>query len=109
MANPACIVTGRCACAAIRRGSNRQATRQLHAAAITSVTRLINWNQWRVEVILQRVQTDCTGRNWSPQFSQNKRASQREIRTISDYLSRKQMGYCTSEQVCRIHHLVTAA
>src|SRR4029077_20588376 len=43
---------------------------------MTSVTRLISWNQWRVEVTPQRVQTDCTGRNCSPQFSQNKCASQ---------------------------------
>src|SRR5580704_17740888 len=78
MANPACIVAGRCAFAASSCGSNRQATRQLHAAAITGVTRLINWNQWRVQVSPQRVQTDCTGRNCSPQFSQNKCASPRD-------------------------------
>lgn len=45
---------------------------ELHIAAISSVARLVNCNQWRVQVASQRVQTDCRGKNCSPQFSQNK-------------------------------------
>jgi len=45
---------------------------ELHTAAISSVARLVNCSQWRVQVASQRVQTDCRGKNCSPQFSQNK-------------------------------------
>src|SRR5207245_8820873 len=82
MANPSLPAASRCAFPAARPGSSRQATRELQVAAITSVTRLMSWNQWRVEVTPQRVQTDCTGRNCSPQFSQNKRASQTGSQTV---------------------------
>src|SRR5207302_539831 len=67
-------------------GNTNNATRELHAAANTNVIKPISWNQWRVEVAPQRVQTDCIGRNCSPQFSQNKRASQTGIPIVPDYL-----------------------
>src|ERR1700730_4408929 len=81
---------------------------------MTSVTRLISWNQWRVEATPQRAQTDCTGRNCRPQFSQKKCASQigfrilplDEWKTNLDYLRGSRTGYCTLEQVCRIRYLL---
>src|SRR5690349_8510580 len=104
MAKLSCATANRWERASASRGKTYSATSELAADAIPSVTRLINWNQWRVEVTPQRVHTDCTGRNCSPQFSQNKRASQTEIRIVLGYLPRRAARYCTVEQVCRISH-----
>src|SRR5713226_6850025 len=53
------------------RGSKRNATSALQATARSSVIKLINWNPWRVADVLQRVHTDCFGRKFRPQRSQN--------------------------------------
>src|SRR6267154_2508904 len=53
------------------RGSNKNATSALQATASNKVIKLINWNQCRVAEVLQRVHTDCFGRKFRPQRSQN--------------------------------------
>src|SRR6202035_4311098 len=53
------------------RDSNKNATSALQATASNKVIKLINWNQCRVAEVLQRVHTDCFGRKFRPQRSQN--------------------------------------
>src|ERR1700681_58727 len=53
------------------RGSIRNATSALQATASNRVIKLINWNQCRVADVLQRVHTDCFGKKFRPQRSQN--------------------------------------
>src|ERR1700674_3543251 len=43
----------------------------LQSTANKIVSKLMNWNQKRIGTRLHRVHTDCLGRNWSPQRSQN--------------------------------------
>src|SRR5467141_1132453 len=57
-------------CAVARRGNKNSPKTVLQSTATKIVTRLMNWNQYRVGTLLQRVQTDCLGRKFSPQRSQ---------------------------------------
>src|SRR6266446_1861981 len=52
------------------RGNKNTPRMLLHSTATKIVTKLINWNQYRVGTRLQRVHTDCLGRKFSPQRSQ---------------------------------------
>src|SRR5467141_350275 len=57
-------------CAVARRGNKNSPKTVLQSTATKIVTRLMNWNQYRVGTLLQRVHTDCLGRKFSPQRSQ---------------------------------------
>src|ERR1700704_5475988 len=57
-------------CAMASRGSKNKPKIVLHSTATKIVTKLMNWNQYRVGTRLQRVHTDCLGRKFSPQRSQ---------------------------------------
>src|SRR5713226_7083741 len=57
-------------CASASRGSKNSPKMVLQSTATRMVTRLMNWNQYRVGTRLQRVHTDCLGRKFSPQRSQ---------------------------------------
>src|SRR5260221_13963902 len=60
-----------CPCLASASRGNKNTPRiVLHSTATKMVTKLMNWNQYRVGTLLQRVQTDCLGRKFSPQRSQ---------------------------------------
>ena len=52
------------------RGKRNRLRTVLQSTATKIVTKLMNWNQYRVGTLLQRVQTDCLGRKFSPQRSQ---------------------------------------
>src|SRR6266403_1155769 len=52
------------------RGKRNRLRNVLQSTATKIVTKLMNWNQYRVGTLLQRVQTDCLGRKFSPQRSQ---------------------------------------
>src|SRR4029077_17411914 len=53
-----------------RRQSKNKPRMELQRTATKIVTRLMNWNQYRVGTRLQRVHTDCLGRKFSAQRSQ---------------------------------------
>src|SRR5258706_16411558 len=60
-----------CPCLAIASRGNKNTPRiELQSTATKIVTKLMNWNQYRVGTLLQRVHTDCLGRKFSPQRSQ---------------------------------------
>src|SRR6266481_60486 len=60
-----------CPCLAIASRGNKNTPRiELQSTATKMVTKLMNWNQYRVGTLLQRVHTDCLGRKFSPQRSQ---------------------------------------
>src|SRR5712691_6670331 len=60
-----------CPCLAIaNRGNKNTPSIVLHSTAKKIVIKLMNWNQYRVGTLLQRVHTDCLGRKFSPQRSQ---------------------------------------
>src|SRR5229473_203093 len=60
-----------CPCLAVAsRGSRNKPRIELQSTATKIVTKLMNWNQYRVGTLLQRVHTDCLGRKFSPQRSQ---------------------------------------
>src|SRR6059058_635422 len=52
------------------RGNKNKPRTVLHSTATKMVTKLMNWNQYRVGTLLNRVHTDCLGRKFSPQRSQ---------------------------------------
>src|SRR5712664_4001522 len=52
------------------RGNKNSPKTVLHSTATKIVIKLMNWNQYRVGTLLQRVHTDCLGRKFSPQRSQ---------------------------------------
>src|SRR5216684_1934058 len=52
------------------RGNKNSPRTVLQSTATKIVTKLMNWNQYRVGTLLQRVHTDCLGRKFSPQRSQ---------------------------------------
>src|SRR5712692_9112910 len=52
------------------RGNKNRPKTVLQSTATKIVTKLMNWNQYRVGALLQRVHTDCLGRKFSPQRSQ---------------------------------------
>src|SRR6266852_277468 len=52
------------------RGNKNRPKTVLQSMATKIVTKLMNWNQYRVGTLLQRVHTDCLGRKFSPQRSQ---------------------------------------
>src|SRR6266705_6041710 len=52
------------------RGNKNKPRTVLHSTATKMVTKLMNWNQYRVGTLLHRVHTDCLGRKFSPQRSQ---------------------------------------
>src|SRR5712692_2155544 len=52
------------------RGNKNNPKIALQSTATKIVTKLMNWNQYRVGTLLQRVHTDCLGRKFSPQRSQ---------------------------------------
>src|SRR5260370_3573517 len=53
-----------------RRGNKNIPKTVLKSTATKIVIRPMNWNQYRVGTLLQRVHTDCLGRKFSPQRSQ---------------------------------------
>src|SRR6266403_1221140 len=53
-----------------RRGNKNIPKTVLNSTATKIVIRPMNWNQYRVGTLLQRVHTDCLGRKFSPQRSQ---------------------------------------
>src|SRR5713101_1844225 len=53
-----------------RRGNKNIPRTVLKSTATKIVIRPMNWNQYRVGTLLQRVHTDCLGRKFSPQRSQ---------------------------------------
>src|SRR5882672_3796838 len=57
-------------CANASRGKRNRLRNVLQSTATKIVTKLMNWNQYRVGTLLQRVHTDCLGRKFSPQRSQ---------------------------------------
>src|SRR5712692_1645860 len=60
-----------CPCFAIASRGNKNSPRTvLQSTATKIVTKLMNWNQYRVGTLLQRVHTDCLGRKFRPQRSQ---------------------------------------
>src|SRR4029077_18039316 len=60
-----------CPCLAMASRGNKNTPRiELQRTATKIVTKLMNWNQYRVGTLLQRVHTDCLGRKFSPQRSQ---------------------------------------
>src|SRR5438445_8450869 len=60
-----------CPCLAIASRGNKNTPRiELQSTATKIVTKLMNWNQYRVGTLLHRVHTDCLGRKFSPQRSQ---------------------------------------
>src|ERR1700694_4836027 len=52
------------------RGKRNRLRTVLQSTATKIVTKLMNWNQYRVGTLLHRVHTDCLGRKFSPQRSQ---------------------------------------
>src|SRR5713226_8083863 len=52
------------------RGNKNRPKTVLQSTATKIVTKLMNWNQYRVGTLRQRVHTDCLGRKFSPQRSQ---------------------------------------
>src|SRR2546430_2689032 len=51
-------------------GNKNKPRTVLQSTATKNVTKLMNWNQYRVGTLLHRVHTDCLGRKFSPQRSQ---------------------------------------
>src|SRR6266566_7385841 len=51
-------------------GNKNKPRTVLQSTATKIVTKLMNWNQYRVGTLLHRVHTDCLGRKFSPQRSQ---------------------------------------
>src|SRR5882724_10570621 len=80
-----------CPCLAIASRGNKNTPRiELQSTATKIVTKLMNWNQYRVGTLLQRVHTDCLGRKFSPQRSQYTGALPEQGTTNLQSLS----GYC---------------
>src|SRR3982074_635107 len=52
------------------RGNKNNPKTVLHSTATKIVTKLMNWNQYRVGTLLHRVHKDGLGRKFSPQRSQ---------------------------------------
>src|SRR6266446_7825975 len=74
------------------RGNKNNPKIALQSTATKIVTKLMNWNQYRVGTLLQRVHTDCLGRKFSPQRSQYTGALPEQGTTNLQSLS----GYCES-------------
>src|SRR5467141_3594917 len=87
-----------CPCLAIASRGNKNKPRiELQSTATKIVTKLMNWNQYRVGTLLQRVHTDCLGRKFSPQRSQytGTLPGQRttSLQSLSGYCERRSKNY----------------
>src|SRR5882672_8226702 len=84
-------------CANASRGKRNRLRNVLQSTATKIVTKLMNWNQYRVGTLLQRVHTDCLGRKFSPQRSQYTGAlpGQRttSLQSLSGYCERRSKNY----------------
>src|SRR5882672_8431273 len=84
-------------CANASRGKRNRLRNVLQSTATKIVTKLMNWNQYRVGTLLQRVQTDCLGRKFSPQRSQYTGALPEQgttnLQSLSGYCERRSKNY----------------
>src|SRR6266403_4460153 len=80
-----------------RRGNKNIPKTVLNSTATKIVIRPMNWNQYRVGTLLQRVHTDCLGRKFSPQRSQYTGALPEQgttnLQSLSAYCERRSKNY----------------